>query len=274
MTDHKLARKLRIATLGAASALLLAPLANAQSEDTDQAQVSVESSEPQVSVKQAEPEVTVDDSAEPNVNVTNDQDDAEVVVERPEPEVKVNMPEPEVKVIQAESAKGSDAAQPDTEAQDAQPEQTQPSAQTAQEQQAQSGTQADQQESPTQETAGQETTQPAEPPEQSPLDKMRVADLEGQTIYGTGGEELGDIDNVVMANDGSNAGVVISMGGFWGLFEDQVLIPFNQLQLNDDQLVWQTDKSTEEMEETGYDEQNYTEVSPEEYEHVGDLRDA
>ena len=77
MKDHKLARKLRIATLGAASALLLAPLANAQSEDTDEAQVSVEPSEPQVSVKQAEPEVTVDDSADPNVNVTNDQDDAE-----------------------------------------------------------------------------------------------------------------------------------------------------------------------------------------------------
>ncbi|TDX27575.1 sporulation protein YlmC with PRC-barrel domain [Modicisalibacter xianhensis] len=271
MKDHKLARKLRIATLGAASALLLAPLANAQSEDTDEAQVSVEPSEPQVSVKQAEPEVTVDDSGDPNVNVTNDQDDAEVVVERPEPEVKVNMPEPEVKVIQADSAQGSDAAQPDTDAQEDQPQQAQPS---AQEQQAQSDTQAEPQESPAQETAVQETTQPAEPPEQSPLDKMRVADLEGQTIYGTGGEELGAIDNVVMANDGSNAGVVISMGGFWGLFEDQVLIPFSQLQLNDDQLVWQTDKSTEEMEETGYDEQNYTEVSPEEYEHVGDLRDA
>ncbi|GAB2799662.1 hypothetical protein GCM10027040_28750 [Halomonas shantousis] len=266
MTDRKLTRKLQIATLGAASTLLLAPLANAQSEETDQAQVTVESSEPEVSVKQAEPEVTVGDSATPNVNVANDQDEAEVIVEQPEPKVTVNMPEPDVEVIQADSAEGGEASQP-PQTNDVQVEQEQPGAQVEQEQ--------------PRVTAGQDSPEPAEPepaapepaaPEPSPLDRMQVSDLEGMTVHGTGGDELGSIDNVVMSNDNNNVGVVIGMGGFWGLFEEQVLIPLSELQLDGDQLVWQTTKTPDEMEQSGFDEQNYTEVSSQDYELVGDLR--
>lgn len=121
--------------------------------------------------------------------------------------------------------------------------------------------------------ATQEPSEP-EPPEQSPLDKMRVAQLEGETVYSTENEELGSIENVVMAYDGSNAGVVISMGGLWGFFESQVLIPFSELELTGDQLVWQTNKTTDEMEDSGYEEEDYTDVSPAEYEQVSDLRNS
>ncbi|MCA1775018.1 MAG: PRC-barrel domain-containing protein [Loktanella sp.] len=66
---------------------------------------------------------------------------------------------------------------------------------------------------------------------------MTASDLEGQTVYGTDGDEVGEIENVVRASDGLAA--VVGVGGFLGLGEHRVAIPMDRLTMTDGQLMLQ-----------------------------------
>ncbi|MGE6739711.1 PRC-barrel domain-containing protein [Allorhizobium pseudoryzae] len=59
----------------------------------------------------------------------------------------------------------------------------------------------------------------------------RVSDLEGKTVYGAEGENIGDINDVLVSQDGSVNAVIIGVGGFLGIGEKDVAVQMSALQL-------------------------------------------
>ncbi len=57
----------------------------------------------------------------------------------------------------------------------------------------------------------------------------RGSDLIGATVYGPDNSSIGDINDVVIANDGKINAVVIGVGGFLGVGEKDVAIAFDKL---------------------------------------------
>lgn len=57
----------------------------------------------------------------------------------------------------------------------------------------------------------------------------RGSKLIGATVYGPDNASIGDINDVLIANDGKVNAVVIGVGGFLGVGEKNVAIPFEKL---------------------------------------------
>lgn len=66
---------------------------------------------------------------------------------------------------------------------------------------------------------------------EQPADALFATDLVGYDVYGSEGEKIGDINDVVIRGDGTVAGVVIGVGGFLGLGEKDVAVPLSDLEL-------------------------------------------
>lgn len=60
----------------------------------------------------------------------------------------------------------------------------------------------------------------------------RGSKLIGTTVYGPDNKSIGDINDVVIANDGKINAVVIGVGGFLGVGEKNVAVPFDKLQVS------------------------------------------
>ena len=65
---------------------------------------------------------------------------------------------------------------------------------------------------------------------QMPADLMRGSTLMGVDVYGTDNQKIGDIDEVLIDRQGKIHGVVVGVGGFLGIGEKDVAIPFDQVQ--------------------------------------------
>lgn len=59
----------------------------------------------------------------------------------------------------------------------------------------------------------------------------RVSDLEGKSVYGSEGENIGEINDVLISQNGSVNAVVIGVGGFLGIGEKDVAVNMSALQL-------------------------------------------
>lgn len=59
----------------------------------------------------------------------------------------------------------------------------------------------------------------------------RVSDLEGKPVYGSDGESIGDIKDVLVSQDGSVNAVVIGVGGFLGIGQKDVAVDMAALRL-------------------------------------------
>lgn len=66
---------------------------------------------------------------------------------------------------------------------------------------------------------------------------MRAEQLIGKDIYGSGGEEIGEIEDIVIRSDGQAVAVLADIGGFLGLGAKRVAIPMDQLSMQDDRIV-------------------------------------
>jgi sporulation protein YlmC with PRC-barrel domain len=76
-------------------------------------------------------------------------------------------------------------------------------------------------------------TQPAGPGQvmtQMPPDLMRGSRLMGTDVYGADNQKIGDIDEVLVDRQGKIHGVVVGVGGFLGIGQKDVAIPFDQVQ--------------------------------------------
>ncbi len=76
-------------------------------------------------------------------------------------------------------------------------------------------------------------TQPAGPGQvmtQMPPDLMRGSQLMGIDVYGADNQKIGDIDEVLVDRQGKIHGLVVGVGGFLGIGQKDVAIPFDQVQ--------------------------------------------
>lgn len=59
----------------------------------------------------------------------------------------------------------------------------------------------------------------------------RVSDLQGKAVYGSDNESIGEINDVLVSQDGSINAVIIGVGGFLGIGEKDVAVNMSALQL-------------------------------------------
>ena len=83
----------------------------------------------------------------------------------------------------------------------------------------------------TAETTTTEETDAAEAEaELQPLDSMLAGDLIGAQLVAADGQEIGDVDDVVIGKDGTAQGVVTEIGGFLGIDEKHVMISWSDVE--------------------------------------------
>ncbi|MEQ8897595.1 MAG: PRC-barrel domain-containing protein [Roseovarius sp.] len=61
--------------------------------------------------------------------------------------------------------------------------------------------------------------------------KLTAEDLEGVSVYGTDEDRLGEISDLVLSDDGRITEVIVDVGGFLGIGEKPVALPFEDLDL-------------------------------------------
>jgi len=64
-----------------------------------------------------------------------------------------------------------------------------------------------------------------------------VDDLEDMDIVGSDGEEIGEVDDVLVSSDGSSMAVAAEVGGFLGMGEHEVVLPLTDARITNDKLV-------------------------------------
>lgn len=62
-------------------------------------------------------------------------------------------------------------------------------------------------------------------------------DIIGKSVYNENDEKIGDVNDVVISSDGQNLYLVIGAGGFLGMGEKDVAIPFDRLKRTDDRIL-------------------------------------
>jgi len=72
---------------------------------------------------------------------------------------------------------------------------------------------------------------------QMPQDMMRGSKLMGIDVYGSDNQKIGDIDEVIIDRQGKIHAVVVGVGGFLGIGQKDVGIPYDQLQWMSNQEV-------------------------------------
>lgn len=60
---------------------------------------------------------------------------------------------------------------------------------------------------------------------------QRLSDLQGEDVYSQGGDDIGEVNDVLIGQDGRVAAVVIGVGGFLGIGEKDVAVSMDSLQL-------------------------------------------
>jgi PRC-barrel domain len=163
----------------------------------------VQPSEPQVQVESGQPKVSVQRSANAQPNVTVEgSGQPQVHYDRAEPKVVINQAkgQPQIKVekTDAVSDTATNRMATDTSADDK-------SASTA-----------------------DSTNRPSQ--------QMTVGRINSLNLYNANGDNLGDVEHVIMGKD-DQPHIVIGNGGFFGIGEKQVAIPLEQTALHGDRLV-------------------------------------
>jgi len=64
--------------------------------------------------------------------------------------------------------------------------------------------------------------------------EWRTSKLVGSKVKNKAGESIGDINDIILSNDGAAAAAVIGVGGFLGMGEHQVAVQFKSLKIGQD----------------------------------------
>ena len=78
--------------------------------------------------------------------------------------------------------------------------------------------------------------------------QLRAEQMIGADLRNMENEDLGEIEDVVLANEGGASYVVLSHGGFLGLGEKQVAVPFSELKVAGDLDVFYVEMTEEQIE--------------------------
>jgi len=96
-----------------------------------------------------------------------------------------------------------------------------------------------------------------------PSGELKSEDLVGTTVYGVNDENIGEINDIVLSQDGKVDAVIIDVGGFLGIGEKQVAVGFDKLAFMADQAgkkYLYTKFTKEQLEaQTAYDKGSYAE---------------
>lgn len=78
--------------------------------------------------------------------------------------------------------------------------------------------------------------------------QVRVSELSGKQVVNRQGEQIGDIDEIVRKSDEDNAKAhaVISVGGFLGMGDKDVLVPLDRLSMQRDNILLSEDLSSKD----------------------------
>ena len=68
---------------------------------------------------------------------------------------------------------------------------------------------------------------------QESLDQWRASKLAGVAVYGPEKKDVGKITDVLLSKDGKAEYVIIGVGGFLGIGEKDVAVPFDQVRFTD-----------------------------------------
>jgi len=100
--------------------------------------------------------------------------------------------------------------------------------------------------------SGSPTVLPKQPSTPSAFGEMRAGDLIGESIYNTGGESLGAIEDIVVNRDGNAVAALVGMGGFLGIGEKQVAVLLSDLEMQGDNIVVKTLTRTDFQQKPAY----------------------
>lgn len=78
----------------------------------------------------------------------------------------------------------------------------------------------------------------------------RVSDLQGKTVYASDGANIGEINDVLVSQDGSVNAVIIGVGGFLGIGEKDVAVNMRALQLGPGDTQAQADAASKALPDT------------------------
>ena len=70
--------------------------------------------------------------------------------------------------------------------------------------------------------------------DQQKADQMLASDLMKKSILGANNERIGDVNDLLMSKDGDVVAVLVGVGGFLGIGEKTVAIPFDSLKRSAD----------------------------------------
>jgi len=225
--------------------------ATAGADEAEGAEIAVQQPAPEVMVQQPAPDITVQ---QPSPDVTVTQAQPEVTVQQPEPEVSVSQAEPQVQVDQAGEA--------DVQVQQA----GEPQVRVVT-----PATGVDVERGTETATAETDTAIPAATDEPevmveeqtaaiTPGAGLAVAQVEnliGETVVGMNGNELGEISDLLLDRaSGEVTAVIIDRGGFLGIGEKQIMIPWSQAQYDQTEgtvMVSMTDQQIDAIPEFNYE---------------------
>lgn len=188
--------------------------------------VVVKEAQPQVEISRAQPEVDVNTSDKANANVEVSQGKPQVDVQSAgKADVEVSQADPQVKVQQAEGADVNvDQAQAEVNVQ----KPGEDGQQTAQADTGQAKGQSDADRRRSDEVAqmrpedGFSVMQTAE---------LTADDLSGAPVYGENGDEIGELDEILLDDRGNIDRVVMDVGGFLGIGEKPVALDMSQVSI-------------------------------------------
>ena len=183
----------------------------------------------------------VGDGQQPTTKVDVAQQPAEITVQQPAPEVVVEQQPPQVTVVQPEPQVTIQQPEPDVTVQQAEPQVTvdqtgQPEVQVQQQGQAEvtvkQAEEAEVQAEQQTDAAGQQTEEQV-----AGLSAVDAEKLIGKQAYGSNGENVGEIRNVLIGPNGQVRAAVIEFGGFLGIASNEVAVDMSKLQVGEDRVV-------------------------------------
>ncbi|MGQ7845219.1 PRC-barrel domain-containing protein [Granulosicoccus sp. 3-233] len=71
---------------------------------------------------------------------------------------------------------------------------------------------------------------------------LTVDELDGMDLYDSTGEKVGEVDDVLIGEDGTSMAASLDIGGFLGIGEKDVVVPLESLTVSEEGLVTSMDR--------------------------------